>query len=196
MPTGQFIYDFSLNQRRIHIETDQPPHSTVHIVALERAIHRHLARQLQQLSLHLFAVFRCTSKRELYAGTRFLHGLFNTLTSAHPSYRINIQTLLYYNLRHGTYLPSLKTPAQYGQYIAVLSLPANPSLILLQCYRGKLYIHSQLAGLEKQFFHYLSTTLLINPDEYTKTQCCMNHSLTYILDMNIMNGEYLHYFGN
>ena len=53
---SQFVDTLRLDERRVHIETNQASHSAEHIVALERKVNTHFCRQLQQFRLHVLSV--------------------------------------------------------------------------------------------------------------------------------------------
>ena len=50
-PFGQFIDTFSLNKSRVHIKTDEPTHTPIHIIFLEREIKTHIGRENHEIVL-------------------------------------------------------------------------------------------------------------------------------------------------
>ena len=53
---SQLVDALRLNERGVHIEADETAHTAEHVVLLEREVHLHLGRELEELALHLLAV--------------------------------------------------------------------------------------------------------------------------------------------
>ena len=61
-PLGQFVNTLRLDERRIHIETDETPHAPEHIIALEREVDILILPQPHEVGLHRLAVARSAAQ--------------------------------------------------------------------------------------------------------------------------------------
>ena len=150
---GQLVDTLRLDERRVHIETDQAAHATEHVVFLEREVNLHLLRQFHQFRLHLLAVDGFATQRELYAGPHMFCGIHNAFTTCQAKNGVDVQSLVCQDTCCRLNLTGFQLSAQHHENVAVLALVAHPVFVFLVADGRETDVDTQFRGLEQQFLH-------------------------------------------
>ena len=87
-----------MDERGVHIKTDETAHAAVHVVALKREVDAHALGELHQLSLHALPVFGITAERELDASPHVALGVHDARATREADDGVDVQSLRCYDL--------------------------------------------------------------------------------------------------
>ena len=194
---GQFVDAFGLNQRGVHIEADEAAHAAIHVVLLERAVHRHLAAHLEQFALHHVAVARRAAQGELNAGLVAcgvgVFGVFGQRrTSGETPDGVDVESLLGDDFRHGFQLLGREASAQHGEDVAVLALTSHPGVVVFVGDGEEAHVDAQLRRLEQHVLHQRTAVLLVHADKQSEGERLVDVGLSDVHDVGVVLGEYAH----
>ena len=137
-------------------------------------------------------VFRCAAYGELYAGAVFLLRVQDAGASAESFDAVDVESLVLDEFAHCLNLPCFESASQHGEHVAVLALSCHPCLVLVDGDGVESYVHSQFRCLEQQVLHHAARLLVFHSDEYSERECGVDVSLSDVLYVHVVLGEYSH----
>ena len=183
---GQFVDHFGFDQRRIHIETDQPARPAEHIIGLKRNIHPHFGRKPHEFGLHPLAVARRTAHRQFDA--RFWSARIDIQrdTPREPQDRVDVQSLPGHHVRDRRDLLRAQLTAEHRDDVTVFPLHSHPVFVLFGGNRLETHLNAQFVGLEQQVLHDVAGPLGIGLEQDAHRQGLVDIGLPDIQDRRIV----------
>ncbi len=148
---GEFVDDLGANQRRIHVERDEPAVTAVRGVVLKRDVYPVTHRQREQVAAERRFVGQRPGGCQFDAHPRHFQGRTERHASGQAVDAVDVQPGAGDRTAHVRQVRCRQRRAQHRHEIPALALGGHPRLVVLFRGGGEAHLHAQLVGLEQQF---------------------------------------------